>query len=311
MKKNITITYTSPDLQPPVFVSTNLSDPQWVPLEMDLEPADASHENRFFLSFSADEGHYQYKLRLGPGDWWVCDDSMPTVVDDQGHKNNSIVVPAESKGPLIFGNAIDSSHTLKATASSKDSSHARNDSLVSGIRNHQASTSPKDASKPVFEDSDSDSVEGEIMNAPLLRHESITLASFEEHHAPLFSHESSAIDNQNSSWATTAKGPSGGRELSRSSSHDSIPEEADPNDPTLVHFPTDQEGIWRHLNIARQNMPEEHAHDKDELPSVPLRAVVSFTSINSTLPRVTEDEELEEMAGLAAHARGEASGRQA
>ena len=46
----------------------------------------------FHKSFAADEGEYQYKFRLGPGDWWALDDSKPTVDDGQGNKNNLMVV---------------------------------------------------------------------------------------------------------------------------------------------------------------------------------------------------------------------------
>lgn len=35
-------------------------------------------ELQFEHAFEADAGEYQYKFRLGPGDWWVLDESMPT-----------------------------------------------------------------------------------------------------------------------------------------------------------------------------------------------------------------------------------------
>lgn len=55
----------------------------------------ASGEWEFSKTFSASEGEYQYKFRLGPGDWWVCDESKPTVDDGFGDRNNVLVVKDE------------------------------------------------------------------------------------------------------------------------------------------------------------------------------------------------------------------------
>ena len=35
-------------------------------------------ELEFHKDFEAEEGDYQYKFRLGPGDWWTLDESKPT-----------------------------------------------------------------------------------------------------------------------------------------------------------------------------------------------------------------------------------------
>lgn len=55
-----------------------------------------SGEWEFAKSFSAVEGEHQYKFRLGPGDWWVCDETQPTVDDGFGDRNNVIVVRNEA-----------------------------------------------------------------------------------------------------------------------------------------------------------------------------------------------------------------------
>lgn len=55
----------------------------------------SSGEWEFSKTFSAVEGEYQYKFRLGPGDWWVCDESKPTVDDGFGDRNNVLVVKDE------------------------------------------------------------------------------------------------------------------------------------------------------------------------------------------------------------------------
>lgn len=58
---------------------------------MDHEKTETG-ENRFFKTFQAEEGDYQYKFRLGPGDWWALDEGKPMVDDGSGNKNNLLVV---------------------------------------------------------------------------------------------------------------------------------------------------------------------------------------------------------------------------
>ncbi|KAK0865583.1 hypothetical protein LTR91_004660 [Friedmanniomyces endolithicus] len=93
-----TIKYTSKGLQPPVYIFTSLSDPQWEAVEMDHEIL-ADGENSFSKTFMADEGEYQYKFRLGPGDWWALDDTEPTLDDGAGNKNNVMVVKPVTAAP--------------------------------------------------------------------------------------------------------------------------------------------------------------------------------------------------------------------
>lgn len=54
----------------------------------------ADSEYRFFKWFTGEDGEYQYKFRLGPGEWWATDDSKPMVDDGSGNKNNLLVVKA-------------------------------------------------------------------------------------------------------------------------------------------------------------------------------------------------------------------------
>lgn len=91
MAHKVTIKYSSPGLQPPVYITTSLSDPQWDLLEMDCGELPGG-EREFVKTFHADEGEYQYKFRLGPGDWWACDEGMPTLDDGLGNRNNVLVV---------------------------------------------------------------------------------------------------------------------------------------------------------------------------------------------------------------------------
>lgn len=95
MTRKVTISYSSPGLQPPVYITTSLSEPQWDLLEMGCSES-PSGEWEFSKTFSAVEGEYQYKFRLGPGDWWVCDENKPTVDDGFGDRNNVLVVKNEA-----------------------------------------------------------------------------------------------------------------------------------------------------------------------------------------------------------------------
>jgi hypothetical protein len=72
------INFTKPDVQPPVFVAGGFTD--WSPVEMECEPLQGaeSGQNRFVYRLEVQPGKYQYKFRLGPGDWWACDESTPT-----------------------------------------------------------------------------------------------------------------------------------------------------------------------------------------------------------------------------------------
>jgi len=82
-KQRVRITYTSPDIQPPVFVAGAFTEPPWQPCEMEqvkptsvpiTEPGGKPDYN-FFKEFNVTEGRWQYKFRLGPGDWWACDET--------------------------------------------------------------------------------------------------------------------------------------------------------------------------------------------------------------------------------------------
>ncbi len=81
----IRLRYSHVGTQPPVYIAASFTSPPWDPLEMDSGPApsvgdgqDGGNELEFFKDFSVPEGHWQYKFRLGPGDWWVCNDTVAT-----------------------------------------------------------------------------------------------------------------------------------------------------------------------------------------------------------------------------------------
>lgn len=94
MKTSVKISYTHPGTQPPVYIITSLSSPPWETIEMQLsEEKTEAGEFLFNKEFDdVEEGEYQYKFRLGLGDWWVLDETAETATDDAGNKNNVITV---------------------------------------------------------------------------------------------------------------------------------------------------------------------------------------------------------------------------
>jgi len=71
IKHEVTVRYQNAEAKPPVFLAGSFTDPQWDPQEMQCD------DEMFFKSFQISAGEWQYKLRLGTGDWWVCDENQP------------------------------------------------------------------------------------------------------------------------------------------------------------------------------------------------------------------------------------------
>jgi len=91
-----TIIFDGENVQPPVYVAGTFTD--WVPVEMRCKTTEDKGASKHFFSYEAEvePGDYQYKFRLGPGDWWVLDDSNPTANDGHGNVNNVLSVKSDS-----------------------------------------------------------------------------------------------------------------------------------------------------------------------------------------------------------------------
>lgn len=90
----VTITYHQPGTRPPVFLAGDFS--QWNPQEMSYSTTDAG-EHFFTETIKVPEGtEIQYKFRLGPGNWWVLDETAEKVSDGQGNLNNIARAPFAS-----------------------------------------------------------------------------------------------------------------------------------------------------------------------------------------------------------------------
>ena len=76
---NVTIELEKEDTQPPIYLAGSFSDPAWHPQEMEY----TVHENlyRYHKDVQVEEGkQYQYKFRVGPGDWWILNEEAPTGI---------------------------------------------------------------------------------------------------------------------------------------------------------------------------------------------------------------------------------------
>jgi len=81
---SVTITYRKEGTQPPLYIAGSFSEPPWNPQEMDHH-IDESGERVFEKVIAAKKGStLQYKFRLGPGDWWILDEDMPTGKHQRG-----------------------------------------------------------------------------------------------------------------------------------------------------------------------------------------------------------------------------------
>lgn len=77
-KVSVILTYANSGVQPPVFLAGTFSEPAWHPWEMDFT-TDENGEHRFHREVQVDEGgEFEYKFRIGNGDWWDVNEEAPT-----------------------------------------------------------------------------------------------------------------------------------------------------------------------------------------------------------------------------------------
>ena len=83
MRDNATITFSQTGVQPPVYVVTSLSEPPWETLEMSVDKEQTASANAIFTRHfdNVPEGDYQYKIRIGDGNW-VVDESKDSGTPD-------------------------------------------------------------------------------------------------------------------------------------------------------------------------------------------------------------------------------------
>lgn len=62
--------------------------------EASVNDAGEDGQYRFYKDVDVPEGRWQYKFRIGHGDWWVLDEQAETDTDDAGNVNNVFVAQA-------------------------------------------------------------------------------------------------------------------------------------------------------------------------------------------------------------------------
>jgi hypothetical protein len=76
--RTISVKFSKPGTQPPVYVAGSFSDPAWQPQEMQ-HTIDESNEYEYHKDVQVEDGKdYQYKFRIGEGDWWILNENSPT-----------------------------------------------------------------------------------------------------------------------------------------------------------------------------------------------------------------------------------------
>ncbi|GAB7335402.1 hypothetical protein MBLNU13_g07774t1 [Cladosporium sp. NU13] len=326
MAHQVTITYSSPGLQPPVYITSSLSEPQWDLIEMDCSEA-PSGEWEFSKTFPAAKGEYQYKFRLGPGDWWVCDESKPTVDDGFGDRNNVLVVQdevpekehaAESHKSVDDAAEFESPTLPHERNSSKG--HAKHDSVVpdplvpeaEAVKGKQDVVQEKHSPLFLHEQHGSPpgllSIPPETVPVNFSRQDTISLddddGDCEPSHfpeAPKFDHEKDILPARASTPGTDEDDDYDDMEHpplmrhetlsseSGTSSHDI--HEAEKHSPTSSHSST----LWesRESHIPAEADPNDPSLLRlDVLSSTsPIGQAISHSSQSPSLPSVLEDEE--------------------
>jgi hypothetical protein len=347
MAHKVTVTYSSPGLQPPVYITTSLSEPEWELLEMDCRRT-PNGEHEFAKTFHAAEGEYQYKFRLGPGDWWVCDESKPTVADGFGARNNVLVcVPAKKRAAEPQKSSANDSDVFDSPIVSHKRDHdeghethhaplfaheklehpgtklgvppetvpvtlSRQDTLGDDDNDDKdGDVEPPHSSKPSNIHTEAQQVVERIPTpsldededpedeAPLMRHE---ILSSPHDQAPLMPHETLSptrgphtpldTDHHHNGTSNSASSPTSSHSSAQLPEPDShVPAEADPNDPSLIKFPTHHEGIISSLRRASLRMSDDEAKEEVHPSTSPIAQSVSHSSQSPSLPSVREDEE--------------------
>ncbi|RSL44545.1 hypothetical protein CEP51_016207 [Fusarium floridanum] len=128
-----TITYRKPGTAPPIFLAGSFSDPQWELQEMEYTTGeDGEHTFRSKVTVEAHQD-YQFKLRIGHGDWWVLAENYPTGELHRIHHNNLLNVPEPSTEEQIAPAgpntpAINVKHDTQPAPTSQEADNTKDES---------------------------------------------------------------------------------------------------------------------------------------------------------------------------------------
>ncbi|TGO51898.1 hypothetical protein BCON_0152g00210 [Botryotinia convoluta] len=154
-KTSVVITYSKPGAAPPIYLAGSFPESGWQPREMEYKNVSNDHYV-FSKAVEVEEGkEYQYKFRIGDGDWWMSDEDAPIVVDDIGNRNNLLSVPIKPSSHNKSSSDEENStpRTIPETdikASTMDTimeptHHTESEDKVSDNPNLEAVTSVKDS----------------------------------------------------------------------------------------------------------------------------------------------------------------------
>jgi hypothetical protein len=74
----VAVKYSKPGIQPPVYIAGSFSDPAWQPQEMQ-HTINENGDYEYTKEIQIEEGkEYQYKYRIGSGEWWLLSEDSPT-----------------------------------------------------------------------------------------------------------------------------------------------------------------------------------------------------------------------------------------
>ncbi|KAK4985609.1 hypothetical protein LTR50_005874 [Elasticomyces elasticus] len=297
MTQTVRITYSHPGTRPPVYIVTSLSKPQWDVLEMSSRSK--GEEFEFYYDFDGvEEGEYQYKFRLGPGDWWVLDQKQTMAVDSSGNMNNVIDVAAaheklaekpravtetaaaavpvqelekttradseltkrEEEAPLMRHETI-----LQPTQQAAGAQHG------SEVEDREDYEAEDEEPVPLFRHETTMDRPADLTQeaaetddaAPLFRHETMPLQA-DEGQPPLLHHETLAA-GQN--FPDSESAGHGARDGQSSSYYDYATVDDYNNRPSIERFPTDPQAILEQIQRTSSRLPEDRTVSTGTSPS--------------------------------------------
>ncbi|CAM1505542.1 Fc.00g111790.m01.CDS01 [Cosmosporella sp. VM-42] len=237
-----TITYRKPGTAPPIFVAGSFSNPEWQPKEMD-HSIDSDGEQTFRAQVMVEPGKdYQFKIRIGDGDWWVLAENYAVATDDSGNQNNLLTV-TEPSPKSRSGNSELNGSSVKGNENTPSSSASRPQVVVS-----------------TNEDNKDDEID---LKTPLFAHECFGAYEFVDTDSDdhdVFEKESPRRDS---------------RPLSKG--YDVV--DIDVNDPTIEKFPSDRGSILDALRTIQTHLNEDQTHV--DIPSSPRVISARRTSVDS------------------------------
>jgi hypothetical protein len=92
-KVSVTVKFSKPGIQPPIYLAGSFSE--WQPQEMQHTVV-GENEYHYHKDLELEEGsEYQYKFRIGEGDWWTLDEGSQIGMSSR-ERRNSLHLPAVS-----------------------------------------------------------------------------------------------------------------------------------------------------------------------------------------------------------------------